>query len=176
MDFNRTSLGVGIPIKVAEVDLGVVIANELQQLRAAFPQRRLELQLQGDLRGCWDGARLQQVLRNLVSNATVYGTVGEPVLVAVRGDETGVGFDVTNQGPIIEPDQLEQLFNPLVRGVKESREAYAEGLGLGLYIVREITTAHGGKVTATSDAEGTVFSVRLPRKSTDSALDRELDS
>jgi signal transduction histidine kinase len=163
VDFNRTTLGLGIAIAVGEADLGAIFADELQQLRAADPDLRLELQVHGDVRGRWDGPRLQQVLRNLVSNASDYGLPGEPVQVAVYGDEAGVRFDVTNRGPVVEQACLDRLFDPLARGAKESRESNKEGLGLGLYIVREITHAHGGEVAARSDAAGTVFSVRLPR-------------
>ena len=164
VDFNRLSLGMGIPIEVSEIDLEPIVTAEVQQLRAAFPDRRVELQVHGDLRGRWDGARLQQVLRNLVSNATVYGSADEAVQVAVHGDAEGVRLDVMNLGAVIEPATLELLFDPLVRGDEEDRESNPQGMGLGLYIVREITRAHGGEVTVRSDAAGTVFTVQLPRE------------
>jgi signal transduction histidine kinase len=165
VDFNRTSLGLGIRIEVGDADLAVLLADELQQLRAAHPDRRLELHVEGDVRGQWDGGRLRQVLRNLVSNASAYGAPDKPVEVTLRGDEAGVRLDVTNRGPAIEASVQEQLFDPLTRGDEDSRESNKDGLGLGLYIVREITRAHGGEVALRSDAEGTVFSVRLPRNS-----------
>ena len=69
VDFNRTKLGLGINIALADVDLAAAFADELEQLRGAHPARRLELEVVGDTRGRWDRLRLQQLLRNLVSNA-----------------------------------------------------------------------------------------------------------
>jgi signal transduction histidine kinase len=63
VDFNRTKLGLGINITLANVDLASVLADELGQLRAAHPGRRLELEVVGDTRGLWDGRRMQQLLR-----------------------------------------------------------------------------------------------------------------
>ena len=73
VDFNRTKLGLGINIILANVDVAAVFADELEQLRKAYPGRRLELKVAGGTRGRWDGVRLQQLLRNLVSNAITYG-------------------------------------------------------------------------------------------------------
>jgi signal transduction histidine kinase len=64
-----TTLGVGIDIVPSAVDLAKLVADELDQLRAAHPQHRLDLEVAGDTRGVWDGQRLQQLLTNLVMNA-----------------------------------------------------------------------------------------------------------
>jgi signal transduction histidine kinase len=162
VDFNRTKLGLGIKIAVGEVDLAALFADEVKQQQAAHPNSRLELRVEGDVCGRWDGVRLQQVLRNLVSNASTYGSAGEAVRVALHGKAAEVRFEVTNCGPVIEPSTAEHLFDPLTRGNSRSNK---EGLGLGLYIVREIVRAHGGEVELRSDASETVFSVRLPRNS-----------
>lgn len=165
VDFNRTKLGLGINIAVKETDLGKVCADELKQHQAAHPGRRVELTREGNVIGRWDGQRLQQVVRNLVSNAITYGVKGEPVRVAVHGDETGVRIEVANRGPVIDAATAANLFDPLNRGDADQSDAHQEGLGLGLFIVREITRAHGGEVELKSDAEETVFTVRLPRDS-----------
>jgi hypothetical protein len=164
IDFNRLNLGLGISVEVGEADLAVLCENELKQHRAANPGQAVELAVTGDVTGRWDGQRLQQVLRNLLSNATAYGTAGEPVRVGVHGDETGVHLEVRNRGVEISPEASEQLFNPLQRGAGERSRGNQEGLGLGLYIVKEITRARRGEVEARSEAGETIFSVRLPRR------------
>ena len=73
VDFSRTKLGLGINVSLANADLAALFADELEQLRGAHPGRQLELAVAGDTRGRWDGLRLQQLLRNLVSNASSTG-------------------------------------------------------------------------------------------------------
>jgi signal transduction histidine kinase len=165
IDFNRTRLGLGINITPAEVDLAVLFANELEQLRAAHPDRRLILEVAGDTGGLWDGLRLQQLLGNLVTNAIKYGAPDAPVHVVVTGEEADLRFEVRNTGPVIERSALSQIFEPLRRGPGQENRYNADGsLGLGLYIAREIARAHGGEIEARSDQTETVFAVRLPRR------------
>jgi signal transduction histidine kinase len=147
-----------------------VVADELEQMRGAHPDRRIELVVTGDDRGRWDGARLQQLLRNLVSNAIQYGAPDEPVRVAVHGEEADVRVEVMNSGPTVAPSALVQLFEPLKRGARQrdGRDA-GGGLGLGLFIVREIARAHGGEVEVRSGEGETTFAVRLPRRNRDAS-------
>lgn len=164
VDFNRTRLGVGFKVEPSEIDLAAVVDDELDQLRGAHPNRQIELSVTGETRGRWDGARLQQLLRNLVSNGFKFGVPDAPIRVAMRGAEADVRLEVTNTGPAIDPSTLRQIFDPLQRGLAQSDSHDArEGLGLGLFIVREIAEAHGGEVEVRSDGRETTFSVRLPR-------------
>lgn len=165
LDFNRTRLGLGINIAPTDADLVRLFVEELDQLRAAHPGCRLDLEAQGDCRGAWDGRRLQQMLGNLVLNAIKYGAPGAPVRVVLTGEERTVCFEVRNHGPAIEEKTLERIFDPLQRGMNHEASPGAEGnLGLGLYIAREIAKAHGGEIEARSDGTETVFAVRLPRQ------------
>ncbi|MFN2475545.1 MAG: sensor histidine kinase [Chthoniobacterales bacterium] len=164
VDFNRTKLGLGLNIARKEIDLRQLFTDEIDQHRAVHPERRVELKLDGDVTGQWDGERLQQVLRNLLSNAIAYGAPGEPVRVTVHGDDDIVQLEVTNRGPVIDPVTADYLFDPLKRGTAgQSRSGRDGGLGLGLYIVREITRAHGGTVELRSNSTETAISVCLPR-------------
>jgi len=162
-DFNRTNLGLGLKIVPSEIDLAKTAQNELEQFRAAYPDRRIEFAPSGDTHRRWDAVRVQQLLRNLVSNAIRHGSPDTPVLVALRGEQPEVRLEVTNSGRI-EPSEIRQIFDPLRRGTSEgaSHEA-TEGLGLGLFIVREIAKAHGGEVEAHCEGDQTTFAVRLPR-------------
>lgn len=164
VDFKRTMLGLGLNIALADIDLATVLADELDLLRRAHPDRQLELKVVGDAHGRWDGPRLQQVLRNLVSNAIKYGTPDAPVRTVIVGNETDVRFEVTNSGPTIDQSALAQIFDPLKRGSAAGPGHAADGgLGLGLFIVREVARAHGGEVDVRSTDGVTVFEVRLPR-------------
>jgi signal transduction histidine kinase len=165
-DFNRTNLGVGMRVVPHDMDLAKAADDELDQLRAAHPHRRIELVASGDCRGRWDGARVQQLLRNLVSNAIKYGAPDKPVRVNLRGEPLEVQLEVSNSGRI-DPAEAREIFNPLRRGAAEATShGGRHGLGLGLFIVREIAKAHGGEVAARCEAEETTFAVRLPRQQT----------
>lgn len=72
-DFNRTKLGLGINITLHDIDLAAVCADAVDQLRAVHPGRQIDLDIRGDVRGVWDGQRIQQLLANLVVNAIKYG-------------------------------------------------------------------------------------------------------
>src|SRR5215203_207688 len=166
VDFNRTKFGFGIRITRSELDLQELFESGLQQLRAAHPARQIELGVKGDVRGYWDGNRLQQLLDNLVVNAIKYGEVDAPVRVALSGESDVVVVAVSNRGPAIEPALCKQIFDPLTRGPPPSDPAQdSDGsLGLGLFISREIAIAHGGNIEVSSDANETVFTARLPRR------------
>jgi len=168
VDFGRTKLGLGINISVANIDLAALCADELEQLRRAYPGRQLALEVAGDTRGRWDGVRLQQVLRNLVSNAIKYGAPDAPIHVVLTGGKTDMRLEVRNSGPTIEESIADQIFHPLTRGhAQDSSRSTESGLGLGLYIVREVAVAHGGEVAVSSERGETVFAVRLPRRDKD---------
>ncbi|HVL13345.1 MAG TPA: sensor histidine kinase [Gemmata sp.] len=170
VDFNRIMLGLGINVALADIDLVAVFADELEQLRGAHPRRQIKLATAGDTQGRWDGPRLQQLLRNLVVNALKYGAPDAPVRVVLTGAKADVRIEVANSGPTMERSILDQLFDPLKRGpaARESGNT-DEGLGLGLFIVREVARAHGGEVDVRSDAGETVFAVRLPRRNSGSS-------
>jgi signal transduction histidine kinase len=166
LDFNRTKLGLGITISPVAVDLAREFSAELEQLRAANPGRRIELEIGGDVSGVWDINRLNQLLGNLVVNALKYGASSSPVKIVLNGSVVEVIFSVHNQGPKIEQSILAQIFEPLKRGLDHQAVAGSDGsMGLGLYIAREIAIAHHGDISAKSDENETVFTVRLPRLS-----------
>jgi signal transduction histidine kinase len=165
VDFNRTKLGLGIKIAPSDIDLSSELADELEQLRDAHPNRQIESEVTGESRGRWDGPRLKQVVRNLVENAIRHGPPDTPVHVVLGGDETEARLEVIDYGSTIDPSVQSQLFDPLQRGLGETAShGNPDGLGLGLFVVCEIVRAHGGKVELDSNGGKTVFAVRLPRQ------------
>jgi signal transduction histidine kinase len=166
LDFNRTKLGLGITISPAPVDLAEAFSAEIEQLRVAHSGRSIGLEVNGDVSGVWDINRFNQLLGNLVVNAIKYGAFSSPVRIVLEGLPAEVRFAVHNHGPKIEQSMLAQIFEPLKRGPDNQFVSGSEGsFGLGLYIAREIALAHHGDISAKSDENETVFTVRLPRLS-----------
>jgi len=166
-DFSRDKLGLGIEVSPHPVDLGDIFLEEVQQLRAAHPARRIELTSSGDLRGVWDAGRMHQVLGNLLSNALKYGKRDSTVEVVLAGIGEEVIFTVTNDGVKIDDDALRAFFDPLSRGRHpQAHRDQDGGLGLGLYICRQIALAHRGTIQARSDENQTILEVRLPKAET----------
>jgi two-component system, OmpR family, sensor kinase len=118
----------------------------------------------GDVRGSWDAGRLDQVITNLISNALRYSPEGGAVTVAVAANGDGAHLTVSDQGIGIPPDSLGNLFQPFYRA-SNAMHHYG-GLGLGLYISREIVERHGGRIWAESagPGQGSQFHVTLPRE------------
>ncbi|HEU0080281.1 MAG TPA: sensor histidine kinase [Longimicrobiaceae bacterium] len=168
LDFTRGRLGGGIPIVRSEINMGKVVHDVVDEMAAAYPHRAIEVEARGEHRGRWDCARISQALSNLIGNALEHGSEGTTVTVDLRGDGDGVTIAVHNRGPAIPPERLDGLFNPMkVR--ERSGGARAGGpsgnLGLGLYIAELIVTAHKGRIeVATSEAEGTTFTIHLPSR------------
>jgi len=164
-DFSRDKLGLGIEVSPHPIDLADVFLEEVQQLRTAHPTRRIDLSSAGELGGVWDAGRMHQVLGNLLSNALKYGKPGSTVEVVLAGIGDEVIFTVTNHGVKIGDDALRAFFDPLSRG--QHPQAHRDqdgGLGLGLYICRQIALAHHGSIQARSDENRTTFEVRLPKR------------
>jgi len=159
----------GLPVSPREgVDFHAVCERVLQEFRLLHPQRRIVYEAEGDPTGTWDEGRLEQIVQNLVGNALKYSPPESPVTVRWHreGDppEGDLVVTVHNEGRPIDPALLPHVFEPFRAG---ERDASSEkgSMGLGLFIVREIVRAHGGAVSATSDAErGTTFAVRLPAR------------
>ncbi|MBC7445250.1 MAG: HAMP domain-containing histidine kinase, partial [Polaromonas sp.] len=167
LEYARTQLGSGIPLAPGPVDLREICQAAQDDTQAAYPDCPFALETSGDLSGSFDGPRLQQLFSNLLNNAAQYRDDTHPVTLSVHGDADGVTAKVCNLGPVIPAQSLQAIFDPLVQlSVKpgEQQGAPSSSLGLGLFIAREITSAHGGTITAASSEEsGTVFTVKLPR-------------
>lgn len=164
LDLTRTSLGVGIPVALKPMDLLPVFRQVISELEAVNPECEVRFEPKGDLHGDWDSDRLTQVISNLVANAVQYGCEDEPVRVVAEEHGEEVELRVHNGGPVIPENAIKKIFEPMVRQPTRDGDRNPTGLGLGLYIAREVVTAHGGTVAVTSTAkEGTTFTVTLPR-------------
>jgi len=164
LDLALTRLGTGIPIRRAEMDMGVLIRDMVAEAAASRPGSRIEVETSGPLGGVWDRARLAQALTNLIGNAMQHGSRNAPIKLTACGDEPSmVTVSVTNEGPPIPSEQIGGLFKAM-KGSPDDRDR--RHLGLGLYIVDKIVEAHGGSIDVrSSEAEGTTFAISLPRRS-----------
>jgi signal transduction histidine kinase len=162
LSYTRTRLGNGLPITRRPGRLDDIARRVVDELAAANPDRRIAIAARGDPAGEWDPDRLEQVVSNLVSNAVDHGDPESPVEVEVAGEEDAVVLRVRNRGPGLPPEVLAHLFEPFSRPPDE-KSRKGSGLGLGLYIAREIVRGHGGDIGVTSEGE-TVITVRLPRR------------
>jgi PAS domain S-box-containing protein len=160
LDLTRTRTG-GLPIQPAPMDLSFALRGIVDELRTLHPMARIELN-SAPLTGIWDRDRLEQVFSNLIGNAVQHGAPQTAVEVDARASDGFAEVEVRNQGAPVPPGLLAKLFNPFRRGTKDSRMPGTSGLGLGLFISREIARAHGGEINVRSDERGTVFRLRLP--------------
>ncbi len=113
----------------------------------------------GPVIGRWDRVRIEQVIRNLLSNAIKYGA-GKPVEVGVDGDAERARLTVRDRGIGIADDERDRIFERYARISRKS-----SGLGLGLWIVKELCTAMRGEITVQSaPGAGSTFTVSLPRR------------
>ncbi|RYZ66911.1 MAG: HAMP domain-containing histidine kinase, partial [Proteobacteria bacterium] len=165
VDFNRVRLGLGLKVDRADVDLRKLCEDEVDLIRAAYPDRRIEL-VDGDgpCHGLFDAKRLQQLLGNLLVNAVSHGSAESPVEIRLACTPGRVELAVSNRGPTIPAGDLRRIFEPLKRAGNSAAVRDPQGsLGLGLYISHQIAIAHGGDIAVTSEDERTVFSTSLPR-------------
>lgn len=162
LDFVRSGVTGGMRVSPADVRMDELCVRVAREVEAAFPGSSIELAQEGNMAGCWDEQRIAQAISNLMSNAIKYGARDVPIFVTLIGTAANeVVVEVHNRGPAISPEKLESLFQPLVRGAGVDPTGYS--LGLGLFIVREIATAHGGSAEVDSSAAGTTFRFHLPR-------------
>lgn len=167
LEYSRTQLGGKMPVALVPANMGGIIQAALHDARTAHPECTIESHLRGDLAGSFDGVRIQQVVLNLLINAVQYRDPGTAVLLDVEGRRDDVVIAVSNKGPSIPPEAIDTVFSAMVQlpSGGERAGSPSTSLGLGLFIAREITLAHGGSIHVSStDQEGTTFRVCIPRE------------
>ncbi len=161
LDVSRITTGQ-LTLEREELDLGELAreaaARVIEQARPELVA--IEVRAELPVHGRWDRVRVEQVVTNLLSNALKYGG-GAPVVVTVENAGDRARVTVEDRGIGIAPEMQARLFQRFGRGVSARRYG---GLGLGLYIVRQILDAHGGTVRVESTlGQGSRFTVELPR-------------
>lgn len=160
MDVSRIRAG-RLRLKLEEADLSAIARDVAEHLGddAAKARTPVTVTTQTMVLGRWDRMRVEQVLTNLMTNALKFGA-GKPVEVAVEGDGLTARLAVRDRGIGIPTQDLERIFGRFEQAI--SPRSYG-GLGLGLYIARQIVDAHGGTIRAESQpGAGSTFIVELP--------------
>jgi signal transduction histidine kinase len=165
LDLTHTRLGRVLPISPTHANMQAICEHAAAELRAISPSTELTVALEGDLRGVWDASRVSQLISNLLVNAVRHGKPGGPVsLVATEGDSDTVTVTVTNEGQAIPKEIIAGLFEPFVHGDSGGKSHTGAGLGLGLFIARQIALAHRGRLDVVSDDRQTEFRLSIPRQ------------
>jgi signal transduction histidine kinase len=161
LDFARGRLGGGIPVRRTHVDdLQSELHRVIEEVRRSHPAASIQQSIDIPTAIDCDRVRVGQLLCNLLGNAVTHGDTHFPITVRAGVEHNLLVISVTNQGPPIEPERLELLFQPYTRSEKSG---YGGGLGLGLYIAAEIVKGHGGSISVVSTAaDGTCFKATLP--------------
>ena len=164
LDVSRISAG-RLELDVAEADLGALITDAVGRLRDQASKVGCELRLAiqagaDELRLRCDASRLDEVVTNLLANALKFG-VGRPVDVQVGVGGDGLELRVSDHGPGVRAEDRERIFERFER-TAEARNI--GGIGLGLWISKQIVVAHGGSIRLDGEAlHGATFIVQLPR-------------
>jgi len=162
LDFTMARVGRGLAVSTRSIDLHGLVGDCVEELALAFPGRALEHRQFGEGDCPVDADRLVQLIGNLVANAMSYGAADRPVTVTSRIEPASASVAVHNEGTPVPDEILSSMFEAMIRGSSVANPG--RGVGLGLYIVREIARAHGGGVeVASSAAQGTTFTAHLPR-------------
>jgi signal transduction histidine kinase len=162
VDLTRVRMGGGIPLLKQKKRLGALVSSVIADLALVYPQSRFELVAGDDAYGAWDPDRITQVLANVLGNAVAHGLRDGLVTISITASNSSAVIAITNE---VREDQISQhvldtLFEPYRRGWDQ--EHVGPGLGLDLYIAREIVQAHGGTITAESSHGETTVRILLP--------------
>ena len=160
LDVARMAAG-GFSMEPASMDLVELVQEVAARMQADASAAGAAIRVSGSASvvGAWDRDGLDQVVTNLLSNAIKFGR-GQPIDVMVEARRDLAGVRVRDRGIGVAPGDRERIFERFERGVSEQSFG---GLGLGLWIARQIVTAHGGRIgVEVSDAPGAEFFFWLP--------------
>lgn len=166
LDMSRLET-TDLPLDVADVDVGELISGVGQQIDPILQVKAQKLQVFGDVGGYRvqaDRRRLEQVLMNLLSNASKYSAAGSAIKVEASVSNGELAIAVTDHGIGIAEDEHQRIFGKFYR-VDREETRMVPGTGLGLAIVKTIIDRHDGDITVSSSPQdGTRFSIRIPTK------------
>jgi signal transduction histidine kinase len=160
--------GGQLQLKREPIELAAYLRDFLQRSAIILDASRIHLEVAAEVAPVLvDHDRLDRIFTNLLSNAFKYADPETPVQVRVFAQEGEITVSVTDHGRGIPPDDVAHLFQRFYRAKGESR---AKGIGLGLYITKQLVDAHGGRIWIESEVgKGSTFTFTLPVTETRSA-------
>ena len=161
LDMSRINGGIGLGINPVLVQLDQVVSDLVEEIGAAHPGATFELDIPMPVPAMVDADRFVQVLANLLSNARHHGELGKPIQIALHSIDGHAVLSVRNHGAPIAAAVAEKLFDPF-KHTSLNNARNRRGVGLGLYIARQIAHGHGGRLTYVYEAPQVVFTVHLP--------------
>jgi signal transduction histidine kinase len=162
LEFVQLDLGTQMSLNRALADFQEVAVTAIDDYSALHPEVVIEFSSSGEVVGPWDEIRIRQLLRTLIDNAVTSGRLDSVILVRVSRRENDVVLVVETQGPEILAKTLDTMFDPLVRDDATRLTSSDSKLGIDLYIGRQIVLAHGGTISAGSQAGNNLVTVILP--------------
>jgi signal transduction histidine kinase len=159
LDLARGRLGGGIAVERSAQPIEPILQQVVAELSTSHADRAIETQLALSEQVYCDGGRIARLASNLLGNALVHGAPTRPVVLRASTGGGQFEMSVCNAGEPIAPETIKRMFQPFERG---DGQRSAQGLGLGLYIAREIARAHDGTLEVSSDANETRFTFRMP--------------
>jgi signal transduction histidine kinase len=167
LDVSRIATG-RFALNLERADVAEIVESAVDRMRDPAEVAGCGLSVTAEHAiGRWDRSRLDQLISSLISNAIRYAA-GTPITVGVTREQNAVVIAVRDRGPGVPDEQLVRIFGRFERGASMR---HFGGLGLGLYLVRQIAEAHGGTATASNlPGGGACFTVRLPIVSYDDAV------
>ena len=161
LDVSRLQQG-RVEMRLAEIDLADVLREVAERMRLLSKGHEIETQIEGAVPIVADRDRIEQVFENLVGNAIKYSPESGRIDVSLRVNGTNAIVSVRDEGIGVAPGEVEKIFGLFYRS-PDPRADHVGGLGLGLYISREIVSRHHGKLWAERNTDaGTTFLVTLP--------------
>jgi two-component system sensor histidine kinase EvgS len=165
LDVSRIQTG-RVEFHYGDVDMGELADEVATRMQFTTTAHQISVRRDSQNVVTADRDHLEQVLNNLVTNAIKYSPSGGSITIDVRPDEEGVRLSVTDEGIGIPGKELDAIFGLFYRSPDRAARD-AAGMGLGLYISREIVTRHGGRIWAESAGEkGSTLNVVIPRMPT----------